>query len=200
MPQHAATIESLPMAFEMMKEMQADGLDWSEDDRPLGRQALSETTQDRMAEAVDRWLDSLDGCAMRDRRNGFYARHLLSALGDIELRVPRTRRFLPDRAAEELLHGTRRRSSTRSWPVPCSAFRPASWARSCWPCSAALTTDTPCTASAPCSPTSPPSPAIRSCLACPAPSRSSFSPGLHPCRTKSSNCRRCAPTFPVEKR
>ena len=81
MPQHAATIESLPMAFAMVKEMQADGLEWGEDYRPLGRQALAEIIQGRMAEAVDRWLDSLDGCAMRDRRNGFYARHLLSALG-----------------------------------------------------------------------------------------------------------------------
>ena len=95
MPQHAATIESLPMAFAMVKEMQADGLEWGEDYRPLGRQALAEIIQGRMAEAVDRWLDSLDGCAMRDRRNGFYARHLLSALGDIEIRVPRTRHFCP---------------------------------------------------------------------------------------------------------
>ena len=61
MPQHAATIESLPMAFEMVKEMQADGLEWGEDYRPLGRQALAEIIQGRMAEAVDRWLDSLDG-------------------------------------------------------------------------------------------------------------------------------------------
>ena len=95
MPQHAATIESLPMAFAMVKEMQADGLEWGEDYRPLGRQALAEIIQGRMAEAVDRWLDSLDDCAMRDRRNGFYARHLLSALGDIEIRVPRTRHFCP---------------------------------------------------------------------------------------------------------
>ena len=29
MPQHAATIESLPMTCEMVKEMQADGLDGS---------------------------------------------------------------------------------------------------------------------------------------------------------------------------
>ena len=48
-----------------------------------------------MAEAVDYWLDGLDGCAMRDRRNGTYPRHLLSELGDIELRVPRTRHFCP---------------------------------------------------------------------------------------------------------
>ena len=32
---------------------------------------------------------------MRDRRNGTYPRHLLSELGDIELSVPRTRRFCP---------------------------------------------------------------------------------------------------------
>ena len=48
-----------------------------------------------MAEAVDHWLDGLDGMAMRDRRNGSYPRHLPSELGAIELRVPRTRRFCP---------------------------------------------------------------------------------------------------------
>ena len=95
MPQRTATIESLPMAFEVVKEMQAEGLEWGEGYRPLGRQALAEIIQGQMAEAVDRWLDSLDGLAMRDRRNGFYARQLLSALGDIELSVPRTRRFCP---------------------------------------------------------------------------------------------------------
>ena len=95
MPQRTATIESLPMAFAVVKEMQADGLEWSEGYRALGRQALTEIIQDRMAEAVDYWLDSLDGLAMRDRRNGSYPRHLLTELGDIELRVPRTRRFCP---------------------------------------------------------------------------------------------------------
>ena len=95
MPQRTATIESLPMAFAVVKEMQADGLEWSEGYRALGQKALTEIIQDQMAEAVDRWLDDLDGLAMRDRRNGFYARHLLTELGDIELRVPRTRRFCP---------------------------------------------------------------------------------------------------------
>ena len=95
MPQRTATIESLPMAFALVKEMQADGLEWGEGYRPLGRQALAEIIEGRMAEAVDRWLDGLDGIAMRDRRNGFYGRHLLTELGDIELSVPRTRRFCP---------------------------------------------------------------------------------------------------------
>ena len=95
MPQRTATIESLPMAFEVVKEMQADGLEWGEGYRPLGRLALAEIIEGQMGEAVDYWLDGLDGSAMRDRRNGFYPRHLLTELGDIELSVPRTRRFCP---------------------------------------------------------------------------------------------------------
>ena len=95
MSQQAATIMSLPQAFEVVKEMQAGGLDWGEGYRPLGRQALAEIIEGRMAEAVDRWLDNLDAGAMRDRRNGTYRRCLLSELGDIELNVPRTRHFCP---------------------------------------------------------------------------------------------------------
>ena len=95
MPQRAVTITSLPQAFEVVKEMQAEGLDWGEGYRPLGRQALVEIIEGRMAEAVDRWLDTLDGSALRDRRNGSYSRHLLSELGDIELSVPRTRHYCP---------------------------------------------------------------------------------------------------------
>ena len=48
-----------------------------------------------MAEAVDRWLDTLDAGAMRDRRNGTCRRGLPSELGDIALDVPRTRHFCP---------------------------------------------------------------------------------------------------------
>ena len=36
MPQQAATIESLPRAFEVVKAMQADGLEWGEGYRPPG--------------------------------------------------------------------------------------------------------------------------------------------------------------------
>ena len=41
MPQRAATIESLATAFEVVKAMQADGLEWGEGYRALGRQALA---------------------------------------------------------------------------------------------------------------------------------------------------------------
>lgn len=95
MSQRAATITSLPMAFEIVKAMQVDGLEWGEGYRPLGRQAVAEIIEDQMAAAVDRYLDQLAADDTADRRNGYYRRHLLTELGDIELYVPRTRRYSP---------------------------------------------------------------------------------------------------------
>jgi putative transposase len=94
MPQRAATIRSLPAAFEVVKAKQADGLDWGEGYRRLGRQALAEIIETEMA-AVDRHLESLEAEDAADRRNGCYRRGLLTELGDIELSVPRTRRYCP---------------------------------------------------------------------------------------------------------
>ncbi len=48
----------------------------------------------------------LDAEDAPDRRNGYYRRHLLTTLGDIELSVPRTRRFTPT----EVLRGYARRT------------------------------------------------------------------------------------------
>jgi putative transposase len=95
MPQRAATIRSLPAAFEVVKAMRADGLDWGEGYRPLGRQVLAEIIETEMAAAVDRHLESLEAEDAADRRNGCYRRGLLTELGDIELSVPRTRRYCP---------------------------------------------------------------------------------------------------------
>ena len=106
MPQRAATIESLPAAFEVVKAMQAQGLDWGEGYRPLGRQALAEIIERQMAAAVDRHLEGLEAEDAADRRNGYYRRLLLTELGDIELSVPRTRRYCPT----EVLRAYARRS------------------------------------------------------------------------------------------
>jgi transposase-like protein len=95
MSQRTATIESLPLAFEVVKAMQVSGLDWGEGYRPLGRQALASILEDGMAQRVDAWLEGLGVADEPDRRNGYYRRHLLSELGSIELLVPRTRRFSP---------------------------------------------------------------------------------------------------------
>jgi transposase-like protein len=83
------------MAFEFVKAMRADGLEWGEGYRPLARQALAQVIEEQMVAVVDRYLDQLDADETADRRNGHYRRHLLTTLGDIELCVPRTRRFSP---------------------------------------------------------------------------------------------------------
>jgi transposase-like protein len=94
MPQ-AVTIASLPGAFELVKGMQAQGLEWGESYRPLGRHAIAELVRGQMDQAIDEHLERMAALDQADRRNGTYPRHLLSELGDIELRVPRTRRFAP---------------------------------------------------------------------------------------------------------
>ena len=91
----SATVESLPIAFEVVKAMQVDGLEWARGLPADGPPSPGRDHRSRMAEAVDRWLEGLDGSAERDRRNGSYSRHLLTELGDLDLSVPRTRRFCP---------------------------------------------------------------------------------------------------------
>ena len=92
---HAVTIKSLPAALAMMKAMQAEGLGWGEDLRPLARRALTEVIEDRMHESIDAHLLRVAERGEADRRNGSYRRSILTELGDIELSVPRTRTYSP---------------------------------------------------------------------------------------------------------
>ena len=92
MPQ-AATIKSLPRGFRMMKAMQAQGIEWGEDYRRAGAQALKDVLEGRMAGAVDRHLEEMERLDEADRRNGSYRRWLMTELDEIELAVPRTRAF-----------------------------------------------------------------------------------------------------------
>jgi putative transposase len=92
MPQ-TATINSLPRAFRMMKAMQAQGVEWGEDYRRAAGDALQTILAGRMEAAIDRHLAEMAARDEADRRNGSYSRHLLTELGEIELHVPRTRRY-----------------------------------------------------------------------------------------------------------
>jgi len=92
---HMATIDSLPAAFDLVKTVQAGGLDWSQDIRSLAAQAMGEIIEGRMAEAVETYLERIDSARLPDRRNGCFRRRLLTTLGEIELSVPRTRRYSP---------------------------------------------------------------------------------------------------------
>jgi predicted outer membrane lipoprotein len=49
-----ATIKSLRFAFAMLNAMQAEDVEWGEDDRAAARQALAELLEGRMAETIDR--------------------------------------------------------------------------------------------------------------------------------------------------
>ena len=94
MPQ-AVTIASLPRAFELVKGMQGQGLEWGEGYRGLGREAIAAILTGQMGQAIDDHLDRMAVLDQADRRNGSYRRHLLTELGEIELAVPRTRHFAP---------------------------------------------------------------------------------------------------------
>ena len=89
----SATIKSLPRAFRMMEAMQAQGVEWGEDYRGAAADALKAILTGRMNAAIDRRLSDMARRQEADRRNGSYSRHLLTELGDIELTVPRTRRY-----------------------------------------------------------------------------------------------------------
>src|SRR5271169_5144176 len=94
MPQ-SVTITSLPRAFELVKGMQAQGLEWGDGYRAFGREAIGAILRRQMDQTIDEHLDRMAALDVADRRNGAYSRHLLTELGDIALAVPHTRRFTP---------------------------------------------------------------------------------------------------------
>ena len=67
---------------------------WTET-RERGREALRRTIEEAMQEHVKDHLAEVRSRGVQDRRNGSYSRHLLTGLGDIELSVPRSRRYSP---------------------------------------------------------------------------------------------------------
>lgn len=83
-------IKSLSQAHRIIKEMNLSP-EWDADYRSAARQALVGILEDQMNDRLDRYLDEV-GRSLADRRNGSYCRHLLTELGDIELRVPRSRK------------------------------------------------------------------------------------------------------------
>jgi putative transposase len=86
-----ATITKIHQAFKEVKHMQCDT--WEGDYRPAARDALKEILEYRMDNAVDAHLEQKRAQGFPDRRNGSYPRHLLTELGDLGLRIPRTRTF-----------------------------------------------------------------------------------------------------------
>jgi putative transposase len=88
-----ATIMSINQAYKEIKYF--GGQDWQGDYRPAARQALKEILEHHLHNRVDEYLAQMRTQAIPDRRNGYFGRHLLTELGDLELSIPRTRTFSP---------------------------------------------------------------------------------------------------------
>lgn len=83
-------VRSLPQAYEIIKEMNL-GTGEDCDYRFSVRDSLRDILEDRMRDRIDRHLSEMASKDVDDRRNGFFNRHLLTEVGDVLLRVPRTR-------------------------------------------------------------------------------------------------------------
>jgi putative transposase len=88
-----ATIMSINQAFKEIKHLGAR--EWEGDYRPAARQALKEILEHRLHNRVDEYLEQIRSQGLSDRRNGYFSRHLLTELGNLELSIPRTRTFSP---------------------------------------------------------------------------------------------------------
>ncbi len=86
-----ATITKIHQAFKEIKHMVIDT--WQEECRLAARQAMKEVLETRMHNAIDAHLGQMRVAGVPDRRNGGFSSHLLTEVGDLELRIPRTRRF-----------------------------------------------------------------------------------------------------------
>jgi putative transposase len=94
---HKVVIDSLPQAFQLIKEMNLDHNQDDSDYRCAGRQSLENILEERMQDRISYYLEEMAQLGASDRRNGYFSRHLVTELGDIELAVPRTRHFSPIR-------------------------------------------------------------------------------------------------------
>ena len=114
MPQ-TATIRSLPAAFRMMQAMQAEGIEWGEDDRQGARDAVAALLRGRMDQLIDAHFERMAELGRADRRNGCYRRWLLTDLGDLltSFRYPtidQRKAVRPTNAIERRFRELRRRT------------------------------------------------------------------------------------------
>jgi len=90
--QQVAATRSVKQAARMLKRMNVQSPEWS-DYRHATQDAVRQVLEDRMHGLVGNRIAELTALGIADRRNGAYRRELLTGLGVIELRVPRSRTF-----------------------------------------------------------------------------------------------------------
>jgi transposase-like protein len=92
MPQ-SATVKSVRQAARIIKSLMNHVPEGWESPNEAGRTAIRKLLEEQMQVRRRAYLEAELSQGKQDRMNGFYRRHLLTALGDIELSVPRTRSF-----------------------------------------------------------------------------------------------------------
>jgi transposase-like protein len=103
-----AVIASIEQAFREIKKFSIDN--WEGEYRGAARMALKEILEVRMNHWVDRGLQELARRGIVDRRNGYFSRHLLTELGDLELAIPRSRTFSAIGILRQMAGGLARRA------------------------------------------------------------------------------------------
>lgn len=95
-----ATVKSVRQAGRVIKRLMNHHPEGWGDLKEAGREGLRRCLEEEMGHRVRSWLEDCLGRGKQDRRNGSYRRHLLTALGDIEVSIPRTRHFSPVSVAQ----------------------------------------------------------------------------------------------------
>lgn len=95
-----ATLWSLRRAGRLIKRQMNYLPEGWEDPKEAGRNALKRVLEQRMKQQRRKYLDEELSQGIQDRCNGSFSRHLLTSIGDIVLRVPRTRRYSPITVAQ----------------------------------------------------------------------------------------------------
>ena len=95
-----ATVRNVRRAF---KEVNA--FEWEGEYRPAAREALKRILEDGVEREVEQylgraWYERRGGGDREDYRNGFRIRHLLTEMGDLVVRMPRTRKRFVSRVLE----------------------------------------------------------------------------------------------------
>lgn len=96
----ATLITSVSQAMDTMKALGEQSMFFDPIYHQESRQALASIIHGRMEARVSAHLEGCKERGIEDRRNGSYSRHLLVGVGDLELRVPRTRIYIPLKVLE----------------------------------------------------------------------------------------------------
>lgn len=100
-PMLPATITKIQQAFKEIKHMAMDT--WQEECRFAARRAMKEVLETRMHNSIDVHLEQMRAAGLADRRNGSFSSHLLTEVGDLELRIPELAPSAPMSFLEGLL-------------------------------------------------------------------------------------------------